>query len=165
MTSSARGKTAVLLTTGLLVESCLRTPAESGYNSANNVRRCILRPSPVASLYQVHQVLLTPLTGEFERAAAFVGTVFEEDHYCSLLTQGSLVFLTRPEGSDNNSTPQFSESQRHAFLTTRTVTRCHCYQKLAVIRNYTPRSLPPSEVQVNRLISPPRWDSMILVSF
>ena len=81
--------------TGLLVESCLRTSAESGYNSVNNVRRRILHLSLVASSYQVHQVLLTPLTGEFERAAAFIGTVFEEDNYYSLLMRGSLVFSTR----------------------------------------------------------------------
>ncbi|KAF8339462.1 hypothetical protein F5887DRAFT_1077244 [Amanita rubescens] len=69
--TTARGKTAVFLTTGLLVESCLRKPTVSGYNNT----------------HKVHHVMLTPISGEFERAAAFVGTVFEEDNYHCLLKE------------------------------------------------------------------------------
>ncbi|KAF8325595.1 hypothetical protein F5887DRAFT_1079823 [Amanita rubescens] len=98
--TTGRSKTAVFLTTGLLVNSSLRKSAGSGYNNTNNV----------------HQVMLTPLTGEFECAATFIGTVFEQDDYHCLLREGSFVFSTRPEGGNDNKFTVPSKSKARTSL-------------------------------------------------
>ena len=82
---------AVCLTTGLLTESFLRSPTTSGYNKDQMVcvsfNRIIVGSE--ASI-KVHQIRLNPISAEFERAAAFIGTIFDVDNYACLLDEGCL---------------------------------------------------------------------------
>lgn len=115
--SKSWGKLAVFLTTGLLVECHLQTSIESSFNTTHNV--CHLFPLEIPiqliTLCQIHQVSLTPVVGEFEQAAAYVGTMFEQDDYQCLLKHGSLIFSTQPDSvNDNNSMAQSSSlSHKH----------------------------------------------------
>ncbi|KAF8333775.1 hypothetical protein F5887DRAFT_1079947 [Amanita rubescens] len=81
--NSKLGKNAVFLTTGLIVDSQLRTPADSVINPGHKVR----------------QVLLLPFGGEIQRLLAFIGTVFSTDEFVCLLESGSLILTTRRDGA------------------------------------------------------------------
>ncbi|KAF8346249.1 hypothetical protein F5887DRAFT_1073897 [Amanita rubescens] len=96
-----KGKPAVFLTTGLVVESFLQSETKGGINKDSNVR----------------QIVLQPLSGEYERAVAFIGTTLEKTEFYCLLEDSCLFFSTRREGAvDNNyttSTPVRSRSRKN----------------------------------------------------
>ncbi|KAF8323662.1 hypothetical protein F5887DRAFT_1086716 [Amanita rubescens] len=81
--NSKQGRNTVFLTTGLIIESQLKIPADSTINPGHKVR----------------QVVLLPFVGEVQRLLAYIGTVFETDEYVCLLESGSLIFTTRREGA------------------------------------------------------------------
>ncbi|KIL57948.1 hypothetical protein M378DRAFT_181472 [Amanita muscaria Koide BX008] len=87
--STTRNKPAVCLTTGLLVESSLQTPAVCTTNAGTD--------------YKVKQVLLNPFSGEYERATAFFGTAYGVDNFTCQMEDSCIFFTTRREGAGADS--------------------------------------------------------------
>jgi hypothetical protein len=112
------GTPAVFLTTRLLVECYLRASTESSFNTTHNVCHLFSLRAIIQLIIpcQIHQVSLTPISGEFEHMAAYIGTVFKQDDYQCLLRQGSLIFSTRPDSANDNSSVAQSNSSSHKCL-------------------------------------------------
>ncbi|KAF8327493.1 hypothetical protein F5887DRAFT_919560 [Amanita rubescens] len=81
--NSKHGRNVVFITTGLIVDSQLKTPGDSTINPGHKIR----------------QVLLLPFAGEVQRLLAYIGTVFETEEYVCLLESGTLILTTRREGA------------------------------------------------------------------
>ena len=129
---------AVCLTTGILAESNLQVKTTSGYNSTHQVSLFTFptSPSPYARS-QVHQIKLIPISGKFELAAAFFGTLFDVDHYACLLNDGCLSFATRREGVADNQTAPITSG---TYLDLR-----HKHFWIVIIQNlvHNPMFVPP----------------------
>ncbi|KAM6489120.1 hypothetical protein JOM56_010314 [Amanita muscaria] len=87
--STARNRLAVCLTTGLLVESSLKHPTVCTTNAGTE--------------YKVKQALLSPFSGEYERAAAYFGTAYGVDNFTCQMEDSCLFFTTRREGAGADS--------------------------------------------------------------
>lgn len=66
---------------------------------------------------KVHQVKVNPISGEFEHATSFFGTIFDVTNFDCLLDDGCLSFTTRHDGvPDNTKTPSNSTSMYTIFI-------------------------------------------------
>jgi hypothetical protein len=81
--SQTRRQTAVFLTTGIVSHCKLVSPGWGGSQNSHQVRR----------------ITLCPFTVEYQHTVAYIGNVLGVKLFVGALSNGSIVFSTRPEAA------------------------------------------------------------------